>query len=120
MAATVAALEDEFAFQRLVAVLAVLRDKDARTMLEQLDSIVDSIVVTRNSSPRSLSAADLAVIATDVLGEDRVRVEPSLPDAIQAAVDLVETDVEGELSGVGVIITGSVITVADARGLLRR
>jgi dihydrofolate synthase/folylpolyglutamate synthase len=120
MAATVAALEDEFAFQRLVAVLAVLRDKDARTMLEQLDPIVDSVVVTRNSSPRSLSAADLAVIATDVLGEDRVRVEPSLPDAIQAAVDLAETDVEGELSGVGVLITGSVITVADARGLLRR
>ena len=46
--------------------------------------------------------------------------EPSLPDAIEAAVTLAEADVDGEPGGVGVLITGSVVTVADARRLLRR
>ena len=43
-----------------------------------------------------------------------------MPDAIEAAVNLAESDMDGELSGVGVLITGSVVTVADARKLLRR
>ena len=63
---------------------------------------------------------DLAAAAVEVFGEDRVRVAPELPDAIEAAVALAESDVDGELSGVGVLITGSVFTVADARGLLVR
>jgi dihydrofolate synthase/folylpolyglutamate synthase len=120
MAATVQALEEEFSFRRLVAVLAVLADKDATGMLELLEPIVDSVVVTRNTSPRVLPPERLAELAVEVFGEDRVRVEPELPDAIAAAVELAESDVDGELGGVGVLITGSVITVADARKLLRR
>jgi dihydrofolate synthase/folylpolyglutamate synthase len=34
-------------------------------------------------------------------------------------VVIAEEDTSGELSGVGVIITGSVVTVADARKLLK-
>jgi dihydrofolate synthase/folylpolyglutamate synthase len=120
MAATVTALEDEFAFRRLVAVMAVLADKDATGMLELLEPVVDAIVVTRNSSPRVMPPERLAELAVEVFGEDRVRVEPELPDAIAAAVELAESDVDGGISGVGVLVTGSVITVADARKLLRR
>jgi len=120
MAATVAALEGEFAFRRLVAVLAVLADKDAAGMLELLEPVVDAIVVTRNSSPRAMPPARLAELAVEVFGEDRVRVEPELPDAIVAGVELAESDVDSGISGVGVLITGSVITVADARKLLQR
>ena len=120
MAATVQALEDEFSFRRLVAVVAVLADKDATGMLELLEPVVDSLVVTRNTSPRVMPPERLAELAAEVFGEDRVRVEPELPDAIAAAVELAESDVDGELGGVGVLITGSVITVADARKLLRR
>src|SRR2546421_5383857 len=47
MAATVTALDEEFGFHRIVAVLAVLADKDARGMLEQLEPVVDAVVVTR-------------------------------------------------------------------------
>ena len=56
----------------------------------------------------------------EIFGEDRVTVAADMPDAIEAAVALAEADVEGELSGVGVLITGSVVTVADARKLLKR
>jgi dihydrofolate synthase/folylpolyglutamate synthase len=120
MAATVAALEDEFAFRRLIAVVSILQDKDAHAILELLEPVVDAIVVTRNTASRSMPVAELAVAATEIFGEDRVRVEPALPDAIEAAVTLAESDLDGEPSGVGVLITGSVFTVADARGLLKR
>ncbi len=119
MAATVAALEEEFGFRRLVAVVAILADKDAAGMLELLEPVVDAVVVSRNSSTRAMPPQRLGALAVEVFGEDRVRVEPELPDAIAAAVSLAESDVDGELSGVGVIITGSVMTVADARKLLK-
>jgi dihydrofolate synthase / folylpolyglutamate synthase len=119
MAATVAALAEEFGFRRLVAVVAILSDKDAAGMLELLEPVVDAVVVSRNSSTRAMPPQKLGALAVEVFGEDRVRVEPELPDAIAAAVSLAESDVDGELGGVGVIITGSVMTVADARKLLK-
>jgi dihydrofolate synthase/folylpolyglutamate synthase len=120
MAATAAALTEEFSFRRLVAVLAVLADKDAHTELELLEPVVDEVVVTRNSSLRALPAERLAVLAAEVFGEDRVHVEDELPDAIATAVSLAEEESETGLAGAGVIITGSVVTVADARRLFRR
>jgi dihydrofolate synthase/folylpolyglutamate synthase len=120
MTATVKALAEEFDFRRLVAVVATLQDKDARGILELLEPVVDAVVVTRNTSPRATSAAELGRIATEIFGEDRVQVEPRLPDAIEAAVTLAEEDLDAELSGAGVLITGSVFTVADARQMLKR
>ena len=120
MTATVTALTEEFAFSRLIAVLAVLADKDATGVLELLEPVVDAIVVTRNSSGRAMPAERLGELARDVFGEERVRVEPYLPDAIETAVALAESDVDSSLAGVGIVITGSVVTVADARTLLAR
>ena len=120
MAATVSALEEEFAFRHLVAVVALLGDKDASGLLDLLEPVAARIVVTQNSSPRSMPVAELAQVATDIFGEDRVTVAHTMPDAIEEAVVLAESDVEGELSGVGVLITGSIVTVADARKLLKR
>jgi dihydrofolate synthase/folylpolyglutamate synthase len=118
MAATAAAVAEEFAFRRLVAVVAAPADKDVAGMLEALEPAVTVLVATRNSSPRSMPAAQLGALAAGVCGEDRVRVAPSLPDAIETAVELAEADLDGDLGGVGVLITGSTVTVADARRLL--
>ncbi|GIH19943.1 bifunctional folylpolyglutamate synthase/dihydrofolate synthase [Rugosimonospora africana] len=120
MAATVSALQEEFAFRRLVAVIAMAADKDVAGALELLEPVADAIVVTRNSSPRSMQPARLAELATEIFGEDRVYVETELPDAIEAAVNLAEENIDAGISGVGVLITGSIFTVADARKLLRR
>ena len=120
MAATVAALEEEFAFRHLVAVVAVLGDKDVSGLLDLLEPVAARIVVTQNSSPRSMPVDELAQLATDIFGEDRVTVAHTMPDAIEEAVVLAEDDSSGELSGVAVLITGSVVTVADARKLLKR
>jgi dihydrofolate synthase/folylpolyglutamate synthase len=120
MAATVNALEEEFSFRHLVAVIAVLADKDASGLLDLLEPVAARIVVTQNSSPRSMPVAELAQLAVDIFGEDRVTVADNMPDAIEEAVVIAEEDTSGELSGVGVLITGSVVTVADARKLLKR
>jgi dihydrofolate synthase/folylpolyglutamate synthase len=120
MAATVNALEEDFSFRHLVAVVAVLGDKDVSGLLDLLEPVAARIVVTQNSSPRSMPLDELAQLATDIFGEDRVTVAQNMPDAIEEAVVLAEEDASGELSGVGVLITGSIVTVADARKLLRK
>ncbi|MDG4827679.1 bifunctional folylpolyglutamate synthase/dihydrofolate synthase [Asanoa sp. WMMD1127] len=120
MAATVTALQEEFAFSKLVAVVAVLADKDVTGILDLLEPVVDAVVVTRNNSPRAMPVDELAALAAEVFGPERVETAANMPDAIEAAVVLAESDVEGELSGVGVLVTGSVFTVAEARTLLKR
>jgi dihydrofolate synthase/folylpolyglutamate synthase len=118
MAATVAALTDAFAFTHLVAVVAVLGDKDALAMLEVLEPAVAQIVVTQNGSPRAMPVDHLADLARDVFGEDRVQVEDALDDALSTAVGL--ADAEAGYGGAGVLVTGSVVTVGEARTLLHR
>jgi len=117
MAASVAALEEAFDFTRLIGVVACLADKDVHGILEVAETVLHEVVVTQNSSPRGLSADELAAVAVRVFGADRVAVVPDLATAIETAVEMAETDVE-VLSGVGVLITGSVVTAGDARALL--
>jgi dihydrofolate synthase/folylpolyglutamate synthase len=57
---------------------------------------------------------ELGAIATEVFGSDRVSVEPVLAAAVEQAGELAE---EGGESGVGVLITGSVVTAGEARAL---
>ena len=117
MAATVRALADAFSFTKLVGVVACLADKDVQGMLEVLEPALSSIVVTTNSSPRALPVDDLYALAVEVFGEDRVAAEDRLDDALDTAVQLAEDEVE--YGGAGVIVTGSVVTVGEARTLLR-
>jgi dihydrofolate synthase/folylpolyglutamate synthase len=120
MAATVTALEEEFSFRHLVVIVAVLGDKDVSGLLDLLEPVAARLVVTQNSSPRSMPLNELTEIAVEIFGEDRVTVAQTMPDAIEEAVVLAEEDTGGEHSGVGVLITGSIVTVADARKLLKR
>ena len=117
-AATTAAIHDAFTFTRLIGVIAVLAGKDARGILEALEPVLAEVVVTQNSSPRTLPADELAALAVDVFGADRVEVVPRMDDALDNAVTLAEE--EGDLGGAGVLVTGSIVTVGDARTLLRR
>jgi dihydrofolate synthase/folylpolyglutamate synthase len=114
--ALAAGLEDAFNFDKLVAVVAVLDDKDAAGLLEQLEPVVTSVVVTTNSSPRALPAEALAEIARDVFGDDRVEVAARLDDAIDRAIS--DAEAGTTMGGAGVIVTGSIVTVGDARHLL--
>ena len=113
------ALDEEFDFRTLVAVVGVLRDKDARGILDALEPAVAEVVLTESTSPRAMPADDLAAVAREVFGPERIVVEPRLDDAIETAIGLAEEVGEpGQpLSGAGVVITGSVVTVGEARAL---
>lgn len=116
--ALVATLEGEFDFRHVVGVVAILADKDVRGVLEAFEAAFDEIVVTRNSSPRATDPADLAALAVEVFGEDRVHMRPTLAEAAELATELV--DAVASEGGVGVVITGSVVTAAEARALYGR
>jgi dihydrofolate synthase/folylpolyglutamate synthase len=116
--AAAATVQEAFAFSHLVGVVGTSDDKDTRGLLEALEPVVAEIVVTRNSTGRAMDPDALAAVAVEVFGDDRVQVEPRLDDAIEAAITLAED--QGEFSGAGVLITGSVITVGEARLLLGR
>ncbi|MFJ9414079.1 bifunctional folylpolyglutamate synthase/dihydrofolate synthase [Streptomyces sp. NPDC101227] len=109
---------EAFGFSRLVGVVGASADKDVRGFLEAFEPIFAEVVVTRNSSHRAMDPDDLAAVAVEVFGAERVVVEPRLDDALEAAITLAEE--EGEFSGAGVLVTGSVITVGEARLLLGR
>ncbi|MHA6630797.1 bifunctional folylpolyglutamate synthase/dihydrofolate synthase [Pseudonocardia sichuanensis] len=112
--ALAAALTTEFRFTRLVGVLGVLRDKDARGILTELEPVLQEVVVTASSSPRAMDADELGALAVEVFGSGRVSVEPVFSEAVEQARELAE---EGGESGVGVVITGSVVTAGEARAL---
>ena len=122
MAATVTALQEEFAFsqpgRRGRRARRQGRGRACSTCSSRWST---QVVVTRNTSPRAMPVDELAALAAEVFGAERVDDRATnMPDAIEEAVALAESEVDGELSGVGVLITGSVVTVADARRLLKR
>lgn len=110
------ALTGEFSFTRLVGVLAVMHDKDVRGVLEALADSFDEVVVTVNSSPRSMPVDELAELAREVFGEHRVHTADRMDEAIALAVDLAEDDPENA-AGAAVLVTGSVVSAGDARAL---
>jgi dihydrofolate synthase/folylpolyglutamate synthase len=116
--ATAEAIREAFGFNRLIGVVGATQGKDVAGVLAALEPVLAEVVVTRNTSHRAMDVDALAEEAVEVFGADRVLVEPRLDDAIDAAVQLAEE--EGDLGGAGVLVTGSVITVGEARVLLGR
>ena len=110
------ALAEEFTFDRVIAVVAILGDKDVVKFLNELSKVADEIIVTRNSSPRAMPIEDLKRIAVDIFEEGAVSVAPSIAAAIQEAVEKAS---QPNVS-IGVLVTGSVVTAGAARALLKR
>lgn len=109
-------VRENFRLTRTIGLVGILQEKDAEQILAVLEPLLDEVVITASSSPRAIPADRLADLARDVFAdEDRVTEAPSLPDAIQAAVDLAEAG--GDQFG-GVVVAGSVTLAAEVRDLL--
>jgi dihydrofolate synthase/folylpolyglutamate synthase len=117
--ALAAALREEFAFRKLVAVVGVMRDKDADGILAALEPVVDVVVLTGGSSPRAMDVDDLAVAARKVFDGSRLIVERLVPNAIETAMaTAIDAGPDSDQNlGAGVLITGSVAMVGQARTL---
>jgi len=111
-------LKNEFNFDEIIAVVAIFADKDATGILQELAEVVDHVIVTQSSSPRAMPASELEKIASSILGVDRVFEVPDLLTALDKAIaDSIRPLSEAT---VGVIVTGSVVTVGEARTYLRK
>ncbi|MEN9710653.1 MAG: hypothetical protein RL441_645 [Actinomycetota bacterium] len=115
--ALVAALSDEFGFDKIIAVVGMFADKDAEGFLTLLEPVVDHIIITQTNNERAISASELADLARTVFDADRVDEQSQLTDAIARAIELADESAADD-AAVGIVITGSVYTVAQARALL--
>jgi dihydrofolate synthase/folylpolyglutamate synthase len=109
IAALVEALDGVFGDRPLVAVVSVLDDKDAASMLRELLGRCAGLVCTRSANPRALPAATLASLAGQlggVAGDGPVEVVAAPRAALERARELAGPDG-------AVLATGSIYLVAD-------
>ena len=94
---------------RTHAVFAMLRDKDAAGVVEQIGSRVDRWYLAPTSGPRGMDAQTLASIVRQVpaIAQRAVERFDSVPDALAAARSAAAADDR-------IVIFGSFVTVADA------
>jgi dihydrofolate synthase/folylpolyglutamate synthase len=111
-------LRNEFNFDEIIAVVGVFGDKDATGIFKELEPIVDHVIVTQSSSERAMPSSEVEKIASSIFGVDRVFEVQDLFQAIDKAIsDSVRPLSEAT---VGIVITGSVVTVGQARTYLRK
>jgi dihydrofolate synthase/folylpolyglutamate synthase len=114
--AAAAGVAEAFAFSPLVGVVAVMGDKDADGLLRELEEVMNQVVITQvASTSRGMPAEELGDLARGIFGSERVRVVPRLDDAIEQAIGMAESEGAGSP---GVLVTGSVVAVGEARTLL--
>jgi dihydrofolate synthase/folylpolyglutamate synthase len=95
----------------------MLADKDADGFIEVIEPLATSVIVTQSISDRALPADELFNKVIEIIDADKVDQRNSLADAIDRAIELADEANLEEVS-VGILITGSVVTAAQARALL--
>ncbi len=111
-------IQSEFTFDDVIGIFAPMGDKDVRGILLELEQVMDSIIVTANSSPRAMKVNELELIAGEIFGSDRVFSANSLTEAVDKAIkDSIRPLSEDTI---GILITGSVVTAGEARTILRK
>ncbi|MGT2426759.1 bifunctional folylpolyglutamate synthase/dihydrofolate synthase [Amnibacterium kyonggiense] len=129
VAAMAAGVTESFRLDHVVAVLAVLADKDAEGMIRAAADLVDEFVVTTAPSDRTTDPDELAALVVRIVGADRVVVEPDVARALAAARELAEAHADAAGPGdadpgdvpaqPGVLVFGSITLVARAIELVR-
>jgi len=111
ISALVFSLSEAFAFERVVFVVGILRDKDYKGMIAELTRIPSAIVFTQPRVARSASVETLEAAADD-LGSPS-----ATAPTVEEALDLAYSEAgERDL----VCVTGSHYVVGEARGHLLR
>jgi dihydrofolate synthase/folylpolyglutamate synthase len=117
-AAITETLQGEFTFDDVIGVFAPMGDKDVAGILLELEQVMDSIIVTSNSSARAMEVTMLEKIAIEIFGIERVFTCATLPEALDRAIaDSVRPLTEDTI---GILVTGSVVSVGEARSYLRK
>lgn len=111
-----AALDEAFQIEPLVAVVAAMADKDVAGVLSVMARTVSHVVVTTLPDlPRALSVDDLAEKAAEHWDEEHLWRADDVPEALETAFRI--ADSAGPSAGV--LVAGSVVLAGRARHILR-
>ena len=108
MAEMVRSLDHLLNRRRLIAVVSILRDKDALEMLEDLAPRCDILFATQNSNPRSYAADELAELLEGIDDGPEVFVDSDPRSALRSAYHLAN-------SNQVVLVTGSLYLISDMK-----
>jgi folylpolyglutamate synthase/dihydropteroate synthase len=100
------ALAEGFPDKQWVLVFGASADKDVAGMLQELLPISEYTIVTRSDHPRSAAPIELADVVASVGGGAEVAV--SVKKALRRGYEMIEP-------GSGLLVTGSIFLVAEAR-----
>lgn len=113
-------IESEFDFDLVIGIVSTMGDKDTSGILEEFESIMTSVIITRNSSHRAAPIEELAAQAREVFGDQRVLTKDSLESAIEVAITQAKFELEMNERSCAVLIAGSVISAGEARSIIRK
>jgi dihydrofolate synthase / folylpolyglutamate synthase len=108
MEETMRSLDPILERRRLIAVVSILKDKDAAEMIRHLAPRCDIIFATQSSSARALSADELAALISEVDRDTEVFVDPDPHSAMVSAYRLAT-------SNQVVLVTGSLTLISDLK-----
>ena len=113
-------ISEEFDFESIIGVVAPMGDKDVDGILEELESVIGRLIVSKNSSHRAAELSELKSIADGIFGNDRVTAIESLQEALVKAIEQAKLDNGVSDSNTAVLVAGSVVTAGEARGIIGR
>jgi len=113
-------VDKEFDFDSIIGVIAPMGDKDVDGILEELESVVNRVIVSKNSSHRAADLSELKASAQGIFGSERVTAIESLQEALVKAIEQAKLDNGVSDSNTAVLVAGSVVTAGEARGIIRR
>jgi dihydrofolate synthase/folylpolyglutamate synthase len=108
MEETMRSLDPILERRRLIAVVSILRDKDAAEMIHHLAPRCDIVFATQSTSSRALTADELAALINEVDKETEVFVDPDPHSAMVSAYRLAT-------SNQVVLVTGSLTLISDLK-----
>lgn len=99
-------IKEIFKYDRLIAVIGVLGDKDVDGILNEIVPLCDKVIITRPNNPRAISLDELKKKVEDFNKE--VLVHEKISDAVNKALDISNDD---DL----VLFCGSLYMIGDVR-----
>jgi dihydrofolate synthase/folylpolyglutamate synthase len=119
-AALAQTMDEAFDLTDVTVVLGMFADKDPHGVLEYVHRFADRVIVTQTLSERAMDTDDLSAAAEEWFDADDVTVAATVKDALMRALDLADTAeaAAGERARAGIVVTGSLLTVAEARILM--
>lgn len=104
----VKALRESFGSPYAVGIVSILAEKNARALLQILDSSFVEFIITQSDSARAIPAEDLGELAREIFGADRVHVQANPQWALAEAAKLLPPTL-----GAAIVVTGSVTLVGQ-------